>query len=203
VDHVSVDIDLLVSSNDISRAGKRLLAKGFEVVVVEPYTATLKYGSIVVDLYTYPAFAWAIYMDAERILKDYVEDIAVDDIYVRALTRDAEVVVTLAHALYKEHIYLISDYFVINSWLNKGAILVAYEFNLIDELRYFLTLNNMISRGVVDAPYRIPQGYVTKEYVKLFAQNNLFRGTATNIFKYLLSERSGRIILWKLTRKSY
>lgn len=203
IDHVSVDIDVLVSSDDINRAVKRLLSKGFRVVVIEPYTATLKYGGIVVDLYTYPAFAWAIYMDAKKILREHVEEIDVDGVRVQALTREAEVVIALAHALYKEHIYLILDHLTISSWLNRKAVSLAYEFDLVEELKYVLNLNDMISKGLVEAPCRIPLGYVMRAYARLFVRNKLFRGTVMNILKYLMSEKSGRIVLWKLTRTSY
>jgi hypothetical protein len=41
VEHVSVDLDVLVDSGFIGRAVKALKSLGFEVVVSEPYTITL------------------------------------------------------------------------------------------------------------------------------------------------------------------
>ena len=64
VDHVSVDLDVLVHVDDVSRAVARLRSRGFRVVVVEPYTVTLRRRGFIVDLYTYPAllglFTWMV-----------------------------------------------------------------------------------------------------------------------------------------------
>jgi len=57
VDHVSVDLDVLIHVDDIWRAVRRLSERGFRVVVAEPYTVTLRRGSFIVDLYTHPSFA--------------------------------------------------------------------------------------------------------------------------------------------------
>jgi len=42
VDHVSVDLDILIHVDDVWRAVKRLIGREFRIVVVEPYTVTLQ-----------------------------------------------------------------------------------------------------------------------------------------------------------------
>ncbi|MEM2007118.1 MAG: hypothetical protein QXG17_07925 [Sulfolobales archaeon] len=40
----------------------------------------------------------------------------------RALTKEAEAVATVAHAIYKEHVYLLADCYVTRQWLNRRAL---------------------------------------------------------------------------------
>ena len=63
LDHVSVDLDVLVRVGDAPRAVKALVRRGFEVAVSEPYTVTLVRRGFIVDLYANPSFAWVVYMD--------------------------------------------------------------------------------------------------------------------------------------------
>lgn len=203
IEHVSVDIDLLIDSRDIWRAVRILKSKGFEIVVVEPYTVTLRHGGIIVDLYTHPAFAWSIYMDGEKLLREYVEDIVIGGRYIRALTREAEVLVSLTHALYKEHIYLLSDFYILRRWFNKRVVDMASDLDVVDELSYFLSINERILDGCIDTPYKIPYPYLIRSYLHLFKHSELYRGTFVNTLRYLLSRRGGRILYWKLTRRAY
>ena len=62
-EHVSVDLDVLVRVEDVSRAVRALVSRGFRVIVWEPYTVTLARSGFIVDLYTHPSFAWVVYMD--------------------------------------------------------------------------------------------------------------------------------------------
>jgi len=52
LDHVSVDLDILVKVDDIPKAVKVLIRRGFEIAVSEPYTVTLIRRGFIVDLYT-------------------------------------------------------------------------------------------------------------------------------------------------------
>jgi hypothetical protein len=76
-EHVSVDLDILVRVEDVSRAVRALVSRGFRVVVWEPYTVTLVRGGFIVDLYTHPSFAWVVYMDGGRLLECCVEEVNV------------------------------------------------------------------------------------------------------------------------------
>ena len=49
-DHVSVDLDILISVDGMSKAVKVLVRRGFKVAVPEPYTATLIRNGFIVDL---------------------------------------------------------------------------------------------------------------------------------------------------------
>ncbi|MEM1510190.1 MAG: hypothetical protein QW096_10045 [Thermofilaceae archaeon] len=43
------------------------------------------------------------------------------------MTLEAEVVVAAVHAVYKERIYLLADYYVTKRWLNGKALNLARE----------------------------------------------------------------------------
>jgi len=113
VDHVSVDLDILVSARDIPRAVKSLRERGFRVIVPEPYTVTMERRGFIVDLYTMPSFAWVVYVDGLRLIGEHSSDVELWGTTVRALSREAEVAVAAAHAVYKEHLVLLMDCLVV------------------------------------------------------------------------------------------
>lgn len=128
MEHVSVDIDVLVRRKHIYRAVERLRNRSFKLGVSEPYTVTMTRGRAIVDLYTRPSFAWMVYLDGEQLLEE-VKTAMVErlDVEIRMLTKEAEAVVTAVHSVYKEHIYLLADHYVTKQWLTSKAINLARE----------------------------------------------------------------------------
>ena len=61
------------------------------------------------DLYMHPSFAWVVYMDGGRLLREFSEGFELCGEAVRGLSREAEVAVAAAHAVYKEHLVLLLD----------------------------------------------------------------------------------------------
>ena len=204
VDHVSVDLDILIHVDDVPKAVARLKSIGFRVDVIEPYTVTLRRGDFVVDLYTHPAFAWIVYMDGQKLLEDCSEDIEVNGIPARSLTKDAEVVVTAAHATYKEHIVLLLDCLTINAWLSGKAVRMAEEFMVREALDLALHACRAIEGGAAEAPYKIPLPNIARLYLEKIAVDPNFRSTASNIMKYLARRKHGaRMVISRLIRRSY
>ncbi len=204
VDHISVDLDILVEKRDIPRAVNVLRNRGFRVVVPEPYTITLQRKGFIVDLYTEPAFAWIVYMDGKRLLKEYTEDIVVGDVPARGLCREAETVVAAAHAVYKEHIILLMDCLVAWKWMNRKAWDIAIEFGVERALQTLLHVCNLLRSGLVEAPYKLEQSILFRVYLDKALHDPVFRTTMLNILKYIILVRnSGRMIFYKITRKSY
>jgi len=204
VDHVSVDLDVLIHVDDVWRAVKRLSERGFRVVVVEPYTVTLRRGDLIVDLYTHPSFAWAVYMDGSRILRDYSEEFELNGVYVSGITREAEVAVAAAHAVYKEHIVLLIDCITAWKWLTRRALYTAEELKARGALETLIETCRAIREGSIEAPYRLPAPLLLKTVLEKTATDSTFRATAPNILRYIAKHRGpGRAILQRLTRKSY
>jgi uncharacterized protein YqgQ len=72
VDHVSVDLDMIISSKDIYKAVRLLSEKGFKVIVDEPYIMTLARKDFIIDLYTQPSFVCGSYI---QMMRDYSKNI--------------------------------------------------------------------------------------------------------------------------------
>jgi len=204
VDHVSVDLDVLIHVDDVWRAVRRLSGRGFRVVVVEPYTVTLRRGDFIVDLYTHPSFAWAIYMDGLKILREYSEEFELEGVKVSGITREAEVAVAAAHAIYKEHIVLLIDCITAWRWLTKRAMRIAEELKAKGALETLIETCRMVGEGSIETPYKLPAPLLLKTYAEKTATDSIFRATAPNILRYIAKHRDpGRAILQRLTRKSY
>jgi len=204
VDHVSVDLDVLIHVDDVGEAVWRLTSRGFRIAVLEPYTVTLERGGFIVDLYTHPSFAWIVYMDGLKILRDYSEEFEVNGTYVPGITREAEVAVAAAHAVYKEHMILLIDCLTAWSWLTGRTIRVAEELGARRALEKLLNTCREVRVGISEAPYRLPPPSLLKIYAEKFSEDPTFRATIMNILRYVVKRGdSGRAILQRLTRKSY
>jgi hypothetical protein len=103
------DLDVLIRVEDVLKAVRALVSRGFRVVVWELYTVTLVRGGFIVDLYTHPSFAWVVYMDGGKLLDCCVEEVNVRGLGAKALSREAEVAVAVAHVVYKERMVLLMD----------------------------------------------------------------------------------------------
>jgi hypothetical protein len=203
-DHVSVDLDILIRVEDVPKAVKALASRGFKVVVWEPYTVTLARNGFIVDLYTNPSFAWVVYMDGEKLLRCCVEEIEVNGLRARALSREAEVVVTAAHAIYKEHMVLLMDCLVTWAWTNRGARSLANELGADEALEALYNICRAIGAGHAEAPYRLGLGMVAKVLTKKLVEDPVFRATAINTLRYAFGRRDiGIRMLSRFLRKSY
>lgn len=154
LEHVSVDV--LVHYEHLLKAIKALASKDFRIEVSESYTVTMVKGGTIVDLYTHPSFAWIVYLDGERLLEETETiDMNFTSVEAKALTKDAEVIVTAAHAIYKEHIYLLADYYVVKYWLNNRALSLARELGAEEVVKTALRLNEQIERGQIEASVKL------------------------------------------------
>ena len=173
-------------------------------VVYEPYTLTLERRGFIVDLYTEPSFAWVIYMNGGRLLRDHVEEVEVNGVSVQALTREAEVAVVAAHAIYKEHIVLLIDCLTMWSWLNRKAWSIATDFGVETALKELMKTCDLIKSGLLEAPCKVKPHVILKAYVEKTVKDPVFRATLPNVLNYVASQKTaGRDILNRLTRKSY
>ncbi|MEM4643465.1 MAG: hypothetical protein QXY51_02415, partial [Candidatus Bathyarchaeia archaeon] len=204
VEHVSVDIDVLVRYEHLPKAVKALISKGFRIEVLEPYTVTMVKGETIVDLYTHPSFAWIVYLDGERLLEE-AETIEVEPVgmEVRALTREAEAVATAAHAIYKEHVYLLSDYYVTKKWLNGKALKLAGELHVEEVVRISLKLNDQIEQGLIETPVKLNLAQTIKTLTTKFMKDSSFRATSMNTIKLATKKRGVQQLIQRMKRKAY
>jgi hypothetical protein len=202
-EHVSVDLDILIRVDDVPKAVKALISRGFKVAIWEPYTVTLARAGFIVDLYTHPSFAWVVYMDGGRLLDCCVEEVDVEGLVAKALSMEAEVAVAAAHAVYKEHIVLLMDCLLAWSWMNKRVWSLAIEYNVEGALEALLETCSLVKAGLVEAPYRLKSHVLFKAYTRKALHDPLFRSTLLNILRYLARRDLGLGISARLTRRSY
>jgi len=204
VEHVSVDLDILIERGCVARAVRALRDRGFRIAVAEPYTVTLERRGFIVDLYTEPAFAWVVYMDGGRLLRECSEDVELGGVSARGLSRGAEVAVAAAHAVYKEHLVLLMDCLVAWSWLGGEAWSVAAECGVDAALVELLRACRLVAGGLVEAPFRLKPHALLKTYAGKVARDPVFRATLPNALKYLLSRGdAGARVLARIARGSY
>jgi hypothetical protein len=203
-DHVSVDLDILVKVDDVPKAVKALVRRGFKVAVSEPYTVTLVRRGFIVDLYTNPSFAWVVYMDGGKLLDCCVEEVDVEDLVAKALSREAEVAVVAAHAVYKEHLVLLTDCLTTWAWTNKEVWSLAERLGAGKALEILHSICKAIEAGYAEAPYKLSLGMVTKILSEKLVKDPVLRVTAINTLKYIFRRRDlGTRLLSRLLRESY
>ena len=200
--YVPADIDILVSSRDVGNVAKELLRRGFNIEVFEPYTLTLTRGSIIVDLYTFPSMGNIVYLDGQRLL-EYRKIISVGGVEIPSLAEHVEVVVSLCHAIDKEWLYTLNDYFTVSEWFDRRSLDLCYELGCVFEARLALTLNKLIEEGLVEAPVKIPNVYRLMVWGNKMFSNDLCRASVLRSVFWLRDRRLGKAILTKLVRETY
>ncbi len=136
---------------------------------------------------------------------DYFVYISTDYVFdgEKGLYREAETVVAAAHAVYKEHVYLLADYFTLKKWLSKKALRLSAELGVEKALEAATALNEAVDRGVMELPLKIPPAHSVRAYLHKLARDPGFRATLLNALEYLGTRRVGRVVAWRLTRKAY
>lgn len=81
-----MDLDILVGRGCVAGDVRALRDRGFRIAVAEPYTLTMERRGFIVDLYTEPAFAWVVYMDGGRLLRECSEDVELAGVPARGLS---------------------------------------------------------------------------------------------------------------------
>ena len=204
VEHVSVDVDVLVRYEHLLKAVKALTSKGFRIEVSEPYTITMVRDGTIVDLYTHPSFAWIVYLDGGRLLEE-TETIGINltGVEAKALTKDAETIVTAAHAIYKENIYLLSDYYVTKEWLSRKVLSLAEELKAEKAVETALRLNKQIERGQVETPVKLGPVQVAGILARKLVEDPDFRATSINLLKFIARKRATQQLVQRIKRKAY
>ncbi|MEM4489148.1 MAG: hypothetical protein QXK88_10220 [Desulfurococcaceae archaeon] len=130
-------------------------------------------------------------MDDERLLEE-VETIEVDSsgVEVRVLTREAEAVATVAHAIYEEYMYLLSDCYVTREWLNTKALGLARELKAGEAVETALRLNEQIERGLVEAPIKLAPIQSIEVLARKFVEDSSFRATTVNTLRLAMRKRT-------------
>lgn len=202
VRYVPSDIDVLLRRRDVGKAYSRLRSLGFRAEVVEPYTLTVTRGNIIVDLYVHPTMGNIIYIDGEKLL-EYRENGFFEDVEIPVLEKPAEALIVAAHAIYKERIYTLNDYVTIKMWVSRKTVRLARDFKCLDAVREALIINDMVRRGDLKLPYRIPLNKWIILFTRKIISDEVTRGTILRTRRALKDPRFGEMIKSKLFRETY
>jgi len=202
VAYVPSDIDVLIPRNLISKAIHRLMEKGFRIEVAEPYCITMTRNKAIIDLYVYPTLGGMIYVNTDKLF-EYKEAIEFNGVEIQTLTRSAEVLVTMAHSIYKERIYTLNDYITTSKWISKKTLELAEELKCIKALTISMEINKLVDSRKLILPYKISLPLWIKVLTNKVMEDNITRATTINLLKSLRDRRAGKQIVSKLIRQSY
>jgi hypothetical protein len=202
VSYVPADVDILVKSDEKEEIIRRIEELGFRIKVKEPFCTTLVKDSFIVDVYVHPTLGGMAYMNGQRLL-DYVSIKEFNGMKIRTLESYVEALVSAAHAIYKERIYTLNDYFTVKEWATEETFKLAKELKCSSALKLAIKINDAIENGLVEAPYKIPMHTWTKLLVQKFLRDPLTRSTCKNLIKSLGTKRGIEMLKSKLTRESY
>lgn len=201
-EYVPADIDLLVNQHEVEGVAKRIEELGYRIVVREPYCITFAKGSSIIDLYIHPTLGGMAYMDGQKLL-GHVKTKEYNGFEIRTLEDYAEALVAAAHAIYKEWIYTLNDYFTVKEWSSSKCFRLAEELNCQHALELATRLNERIESSSLSMPYKIPAPLWFLLLSRKLCADPLTRATLPSVLKTVRSPRMGRLILSKFTRQSY
>jgi len=105
------DIDVLLPSEDFSRAEALLISSGYIRTAHDAYSSTLQ-KEMIVDLQLQPSVSNLPYASKQLLMKNTV----LRNVYgceIRTLNPEAEVIVIASHSFYKEQMFTLNDYYAI------------------------------------------------------------------------------------------
>jgi hypothetical protein len=139
------------------------------------------------------------------ILNDYehVKLTEFNGVEIRTLESYAEALVSAAHAIYKERIYTLNDYFTVKEWANERTFRLAEELRCTSDLKFAVKLNKAIDRGLVEAPVKIPVLTWSRLLVQKIFSDPLARSTSKNLFYAIGSKRGLKLLVSKFIRGTY
>jgi hypothetical protein len=202
VSYVPADVDLLIDEGQAEKAALQIMHLGYTVAVKDPYCITLTRGDSIIDLYVHPSLGGVIIIDGQRLL-EHKCPIEFNGAEIMSLERYAEALVTASHAIYKERIYTLNDYFTVERWASRKTIKLAQELRCEEALKIAINLNKKIRLGILETPYRIPLPIWLAILTRKLRRDSLTRATSINMLKTLVNKRSGKLLTSKLTRETY
>jgi hypothetical protein len=202
VDYVPADVDLLVDVRQAKNAAFEIMRLGYGVAVKDPYCLTLKRGDSIVDLYVHPSLGGMILLNGQKLLEHSCVT-EFNGTEVRSLKSYAEALVAASHAIYKERIYTLNDYFTIKEWASTKSFKMAEELSCKHALKLALTLNEKIEKGLLETPFKISIPHWLALLLQKVHDDKLSRASAINIIKALTKHNTRKALMAKFTRESY
>ncbi|HEX69227.1 MAG TPA: hypothetical protein ENG10_02915, partial [Candidatus Bathyarchaeota archaeon] len=153
--YVPADVDLLVGIDHVNKIVKDIMTLGYRITVKDPFCVTLTRDDSIIDLYIHPSLGGVIFLNGQKLLEHTCTK-EFNGVEVRSLESYAEALVAASHAIYKERIYTLNDFFTVEKWISKKTIRLAQELSCEDALKVAMNLNRKIRLGLLETPYKIP-----------------------------------------------
>jgi hypothetical protein len=202
VSYVPADIDVLIDESQADEAAHEIMRLGYTVAVKDPYCISLTKGDSIIDLYIHPSLGGAIIIDGQRLLEHSCFE-EFNGAEIISLESYAEALVTASHAIYKERIYTLNDYLTIKEWADEKAFQLAEVLKCEPALRFATRLNEAISKGLIETPYKIPLLTWADLLTRKILKDPQTRSTIKNLITILGSTRKLKLLTSKFTRESY
>ncbi len=201
--YVPADVDILIRTDQVGEVAKKIMKLGYRIAVKDPYCITLKKADSIIDLYVYPSLGGVIILNGQKLL-EYTTTKSFNGIEIRTLEDYAEALVAAAHSIYKERIYTLNDYFIVEKWASPKTHKLAQELECKNSLEAALILNRKIHQGSIEAPYKIPiPEWLMMLLLQKFQADVLTRATSINMLKTLANRHGINQLTSKLTRETY
>jgi hypothetical protein len=199
--YVPSDIDLLVKREQMDVLLRALQHLGYRPTVVEPNCVTLE-GKAIIDVYINPDVLNIPYMRGEKLLEFAVME-EVDGVKIKKLRKEAEVVMVLSHAVYKEQIITLNDYYTTKFYVNSECVRIAERFNVSNAVAYSLRAFRNMELGNVEAPVKIPAWQATKLFLTKIVEDPLSKRFLPYVCLKLFDRRAPMLIKSRLFRRTY
>jgi hypothetical protein len=200
--YVPADIDILIDANEIGKVVHEIVGLGYNIAVKDPYCITFMKGGSIIDLYVHPSLGGMIFIDGGKLL-EHVCLREFDGVEIVSLESYVEALVSAAHAVYKERIYTLNDYFTVKEWARKETFKLAGELKCISALKLAVEINEAIGRGFIEAPYKIPVIIWAKLLVQKMISDPLTKLTSKNLVSSIGGKRGLKLLVLKFMRESY
>lgn len=122
---------------------------------------------------------------------------------IRALENYAEALAAASHAIYKEKIYTLNDYFTVKEWISNESLRLAEELYCEHALELAMELNRRIESSSLSLPYKIPMPLWFLLLSRKLCTDSLTRATLPNVLKTIQSPRIGKMMLSRFARETY
>jgi len=200
--YVPADIDILVDANQIGKVVHEIVGLGYNIVVKDPYCITLTRGDSIIDLYVHPSLGGVIFIDGQRLLEHRCL-MEFNGAEIISLESYVEALVSASHAIYKERIYTLNDYFTVKEWAREETFKLAEKLKCTSCLNIAVKINEAIEKGLIEAPYKIPVTTWAKLLVRKIMNDPLTRSTSKNLVSSIGSKRGLKLLRSKFTRETY
>jgi len=124
-------------------------------------------------------------------------------VLIPSLEKPVEALTSAAHAIYKEKLYTLNDYFTVERWTTGKTLKVADELRVREAIEISRRINRRFIEGSLEAPYRIQLPIWVGVWIKKIVEDPCTRASAPNIFGAIANREVGFLVKSKLFRRTY